>query len=106
MSKIEDAIYQLDDRVTWLDENLDLGFTEKWMDELLVLKDEIKEAREEFIILKNIKDALQKKAGKLSNVMDLFYKIEAYDDLDIERCYEEYEKEKAAKKGENDGEVN
>lgn len=36
--------------------------------------------------------------------MDLFYKIEAYDDLDIERCYEEYEK--AAKKGENDGEVN
>lgn len=63
MSKIEDAIYQLDDRVTWLDENLDLGFTEKWMDELLILKDEIKEAREEFIILKNIKDALQKKQG-------------------------------------------
>lgn len=106
MSKIEETIYQLDEQAKWLDENLDLGFTEKWMDELLIMKEEIKDVWEEFIILKNIKDALQVKAQKLSNVLDLFYKLEAYDDLDIERYYDEYEREKMAMKGDENGERN
>ena len=106
MSKIEETIYQLDEQAKWLDENLDLGFTEKWMDELLIMKEEIKDVWDEFIILKNIKDALQVKAQKLSNVLDLFYKLEAYDDLDIERYYDEYEREKMAMKGDENGERN
>ena len=97
MDRIEEAILKMDERVNWLDEKLDLGFTDKWMSELLSEKDEINEIRSDFIVLKNIRDALMLKGKKLSNVLDLFYKLEAYDDLDIENCYIRYEEEQAMK---------
>ena len=88
MNRLDKDIDLLNARVDWLDENINMGFTERLMSELLEDKDTIKELRDGFIYLKRCKELLNNQRDALERLMDRFEYFENMDDETIKHHFD------------------